>query len=150
MTRTEELDMLRRQGKADALDLRGRAAGLDGTAIIAEETKVPPFDPNKDYSQWPVGAPVADEGQVWTLIQPHNAAAYIGRPSTLRALWGLTHTKDPAKAKPYVAPYGTSGQYMTDEHCTDAGHLWRSKKDDNPYPPGAVGTDDWWEDRGEL
>jgi len=108
-------EAMKAQGKADALDLRGRAAGMDGTGIIAEESKAPAFDPAKDYTGWPAGAPVTDEGQVWTLIQPYNAAGYEGRPSTLRALWGLCHTKDPAKAKPWVDPYGTSGMYMTGE-----------------------------------
>lgn len=108
-------EAMKAQGKADALDLRGRSAGMDGTGIIAEESKVPAFDPKKDYTDWPVGSPVTDEGQVWTLIQPHNAAGHDGRPSTLRALWGLCHTKDPAKAKPWVDAYGTSGLYKLDE-----------------------------------
>lgn len=136
------LTMMRAQGKTDALSLRSRSADMDGTAIIAEEEKVPAFNPEKDYSTWPVGAPVADEGQVWTLIQPYNAANYNGRPSTLRALWGLAHTKDPAKAKPYVAPLGTSGLYATDECCTDPNAedpaaVYRSKCDNNAYSPSA-------------
>lgn len=56
-------DTMKAQGKADALDLRGRAAGMDGTGIIAEERKAPAFDGTKDYTGWPVGAPVTDEGQ---------------------------------------------------------------------------------------
>ena len=38
------LNVMRAQGTTDALDLRGRAADMDGTAIIAEEDKVPAFD----------------------------------------------------------------------------------------------------------
>lgn len=34
-------DIMKAQGKADALDLRSRAAGMDGTGIIAEESKAP-------------------------------------------------------------------------------------------------------------
>ena len=97
MTKTEAMTKMKEKGADDALDLRGRASTMDGTAIIAEEGKVPDFDAQKDYSACPVGTPVADEGQVWTLIQPYNAANYQGRPSTLRALWGLCHTKDPAR-----------------------------------------------------
>lgn len=93
----------RDRGRLDALDLQGRAPSLTGTEIIAEETKVPNFNPQKDYSSWKAGSPVADEGQVWLLIQPYNASHYAGRPSELRALWGLAHTKDPEKAKPWVA-----------------------------------------------
>lgn len=141
------LTMMRTQGKADALDLRSRSGGMDGTALIAEEEKVPAFNPAKDYSGWPVGAPVADEGQVWTLLQPYNAAHYSGRPSTLRALWGLAHTKDPAKAKPFVPSQGTSGLYAAGECCTDPNaedptEVYRCKVDNNEYPPSAY-PDNW-------
>lgn len=136
------LEMMRARGRADALDLRARSADMDGTALIAEEDKVPAFDPQKDYSGWPRGAPVQDEGQVWTLLQPYNAAHYEGRPSGLRALWGLAHTKDPERAKPYVAPLGTSGVYMTGECCTDPdaedpAAVYRSKVDNNAFSPSA-------------
>ena len=109
------IDTLRKQGKASALALREKAPSMTGTELIAEEDIAPDFDPNKDYSKWKAGAPVRDEGQVWVLLQPHNAAHYSGRPSGNRALWGLAHTTDPKKAKPYVAPYGTSGLYAKGE-----------------------------------
>lgn len=109
------VDAMRSLGRADAADLRKRAQSMDGTAIIAEEGKVPAFEAGKDYSQWPVGAPVRDDGQCWTLLQPYNSAHHPGKPATLRALWGLAHTKDPTRAKPWVEPLGTSGMYMKDE-----------------------------------
>lgn len=133
------LGVMREQGRNDALSLRSRAADMTGTEIISEETKAPAFDPNKDYSAWPVGAPVADEGQVWTLLQPHNAANYQGRPSTLRALWGLAHTTDPAKAKPWVDPYGTSGMYMSGEcYRAEDGTVYRCRADNNVYDAAAL------------
>ena len=88
----------RDRGRMAAKELQNRSAEMTGTEIIAEEDKIPAFNPRKDYSGWPVGSPVSDEGQIWTLSQPYNAAHYEGRPSTLRALWGLAHTTDPAKA----------------------------------------------------
>lgn len=150
MTNDEILALMKEKGKSDALDLRARAQGLDGTAIIAEESKVPRFDPNKDYSGWAIGSPVWEEvdgeRQVFGLLQPHNAANYPGStPSNARALWSLKHTKDTAKAKPWVAPLGTSGMYMTDEVCKHSDKLWRSKQDNNPYEPGVTGTDNFWE-----
>lgn len=150
MTKAEILALMKEKGKSDALDLRSRAKNLDGTAIIAEEKKVPRFDGTKDYSAWAVGSPVWEEvdgeRQVFTLITPHNASFYPGStPSNTRALWSLKHTKDVAKAKPWVAPLGTSGMYMTDEVCKYADKIWRSKQDSNPYEPGAVGTDSFWE-----
>lgn len=113
------LNALYEQGKLDALKLRSNASNLTGTEIIDQENCIPAFDPIKDYSNWPIGSPVTDEGQVWILLQPYNAAYYIGRPSSLRALWGLCHTTDPNKAKEWVEPYGTSGMYMKGECYLD-------------------------------
>lgn len=135
-------EIFRSLGRADALKLREEAASLNGTQIIDREHSAPVFDPQKDYSDFPAGAPVTDEGQVWLLIQPHNAAHYTGRPSTLRALWGLAHTTNPAKAKPWVDAYGASGMYMTGE-CYKAadGTVYRAKADNlvhdaEAYPAG--------------
>lgn len=155
MTKEEILALMREKGKADALDLRARAKDLDGTALIAEEEKIPLFDAKKDYSGWAVGSPVYEivdgERQVFTLITPHNASYYPGStPSNTRALWSLKHTKDAAKAKPWVAPLATSGMYDTDEVCTHSGHIWKSAQDKNPYEPGATGTERYWTDLGAL
>lgn len=148
-------EAMRAKGAADAAALRAQASKLDGTALIAQEAAVAEFDPQKDYSSWPVGAPVWEavdgERQIFTLITPHNAANYPGElPSNTPALWSITHTKDPAAAKLYTAPNGTSGLWMSGEVCVKDGHLWRSKQDSNPYPPGETGTGDWWEDLGEA
>ena len=137
-------DAMMALGKADALDFRTRAAALDGTTVIAEEEKAPDFDAKKDYSGWPVGAPVRYGEQVYKLLQPYNAADHPGtNPSTLPALWSITHTKDPKKAKPYVAPNGTSGLYETGECCTEGGKVYRSTIDNNSWTPTAY--PDGWE-----
>ena len=150
MTKETSLEIMRAQGKADSLNLRERAPSMTGTEFIAEEHKIPDFDPTKDYTKWATGSPVADDGQVWILIQPYNAAHYSGRPSELRALWGLAHTKDPAKAKPWVEPYGVSGLYMVDEVCIYEGHIYRNKQDNNQYPPLTLNVEHYWEDLGEY
>lgn len=143
-SKTLVLELLRSLGQRDADELRRAASGMTGTEIIAKEHQAPVFDSKKDYSAWPVGAPVADEGQVWTLIQPYNAANYAGRPSTLRALWSLCHTTDPAKAKPWVDPCGTSGMYMVGEcYKDDAGKVWRCRQDNVVYDAAAL--PDAWE-----
>lgn len=137
------LSVMRANGAADAIDLRARAAEMDGTAIIAEEQKIPVWKPDKDYSTWNAGAPVSHEGNVFGLLQPHNAAHYTGTPAALPALWSPKHTKDPARAKPYLAPNGTSGLYMLDECCVSDGAVYRSAVDNNPYSPADY--PDWWE-----
>lgn len=144
-SKTLVLEVLRDLGQRQATELRQSAADMSGTEIIALERAVPAWDKQQDYSAWPVGAPVADEGQVWTLIQPHNAASYEGRPSTLRALWGLAHTKDPARAKPWVDPYGISGMYMTDEcYRAEDGTVYRCKQDNCVWD--ATGLPSAWEE----
>lgn len=99
-SKTLVLELLRSLGQRDAAELRQAAGAMTGTEVIAAERAVPAWNSQQDYTGWPAGAPVSDEGQVWLLIQPHNAANYQGRPATLRALWGLAHTTDPARAKP--------------------------------------------------
>lgn len=141
---TDPKTVMYEEGRRQALVLQESAQSMTGTEIIDHEVNVPAFNPQKDYSTWPAGSPVSDEGQVWTLIQPHNAAHYAGRPSSLRSLWGLAHTTNPAKAKPFVAPYGTSGLYMVGECCTENGSAYRSKQDNNYYAPSEYPQ--WWEE----
>ena len=147
------LSIFRDKGAADALDLRNRASTLDGTALIAEEEKIPRFDPTRDYSAWPAGAPVWDEvdgeRQVYTLITPYNASYYsMTSPSALPALWSVRHTKDPAKAKAWLAPSGTSGLYEVDECCTQNSHVWKNRQAGNAFSPEAVPS--YWEDLGAI
>lgn len=133
------LSALRSLGRSDALALRSRASTLDGTALIAEEARVPAWSPERDYSSWPAGGPVCYEEQVYKLLQPHNAAYYPGStPANTPALWSITHTKDPARAKPWMAPLGTSGMYMTNECCLWSGNTYRCKRDNVVHDPGAL------------
>lgn len=127
-------DVFYELGRANALSLRSSAKDMTGTQIIDREQDAPFFDTKKDYSAYPEGSPVRDNGQVWLLIQPHNAANYSGRPADLRALWGLAHTTNPKKAKAWVAPYGTSGMYMEGEcYKDDNGAVWRCMQDNMIY-----------------
>lgn len=138
-SKTLILEVLRDFGRREATELRQGASEMDGTAIIAMERAVPAWSHDQDYTAWPVGAPVADKGNVWTLIQPHRAADYEGRPSTLRALWGLTHTKDATRAKPWVDPAGQSGMYMRGEcYLAEDGTVYRCKQDNCVYDARAL------------
>lgn len=152
MTSNDIKIIMRKQGKADALDLAARAPGMDGTAIIAEESKVPLFVWGTDYSGCPVGAPIGQivdgELQIYTMLVPVNTANYPGiAPNSERSLYSLCHTKDPARAKPFVAPLGISGMYQVGECCLDGGHVWRNLFPDNAYRPTIL--PDRWEDLGE-
>lgn len=125
-------------GKADATAFaeKIKAGELTDTQIIDEEQKVPAFDNTKDYSTYPVGFAVQDNGQVWGLIQPYNAGNYPDqRPADLRALWGIKHTTNPAKAKPFISPYGTSGLYKAGECVLENELVYISAVDNNQYRP---------------
>ena len=139
-------EILYREGRRASLDLQERAPDMTGTELIAEEIDVPAWDAQKDYTGWKAGCPAADEGQVWILLIPHNAAHYTGRPSGIRSLWGLAHTTDPALAKPWVAPYGTSGVYLAGECCRYEDRVWRNRYEGNEYPPMTPNAEDRWEE----
>lgn len=132
-------------GKADATAFAEKieAGELTDTQIIDEEQKVPAFDNTKDYSTYPVGFAVQDNGQVWGLIQPYDASVYPDqRPADLRALWGIKHTTNPAKAKPFIEPLGMSGVYMKDECVLENGEVYVCLVDNNVYSPSAY-PDNW-------
>lgn len=145
---------MRAQGRADALELAARAPQMTGTAIIAEEDKVPAWSETAVYTSKQVGSPVQDGGQVYTILMPHTPAHNPGsRPADLRAIYSLLHTTDPAKAKPWMASYGTSGLYRLNEVCTypDAQgvvHVFRNLWDNNEFPPLTLNVESRWEDLG--
>lgn len=143
-------------GRRDALNLAGRAKDLDGTAIIAEEDHIPAWREDAVYGAEHVGFPVRDKGQVYTIEMPHTPAHNPGsRPENLRAIYSLLHTKEPAKAKPWMPSYGVSGLYKVDECCTyytadGSIHVFRNLYDNNEYPPLTLNVEHRWEDLGEV
>lgn len=109
---------LRNAGRTDALSLRADAAAgrVTDTDIINREEAVPAWRNDRDYSACPVGTPVTHDGQVYGLLQPHNAAFYPDtNPAMLAALWRVKHTTNPEKAKPWVKPTSTSDMYRVGE-----------------------------------
>lgn len=139
----DALNEVKKMAALAAADLRERSPEMNGTEIIAEEEYIPKWDGGKDYSNVVIGAPVEHEGQIYTLLQPHNASYYPGTPATLAALWRVKHTTDPAKAKPFVQPTSTSDMYLKDECMlyTD-GKVYRALRD-TVYSPEEYGPD--WE-----
>lgn len=139
------LEKMRDIGLSAAEAFQAEAPELDGTAIIDRESDIPDFDPDKhQYLDWTAGQAVRDDGQVWKLLQPYDSTTYTDPPAKMRAQWGLCHTKNPAQAKPYVAPEGTSGMYMIDECCTEGNKVYRSKIDNNVWEP--LEYPDGWEE----
>lgn len=139
------LDKMKEVGLRAAEDLQAKAPEMDGTQLIDQENDIPNFDPDKhQYLNWTAGQAVRDDGQVWKLLQPYDSTVYKDHPNDMRARWGLMHTKDPAKAKPFVPAQRTSGMYMLNECCTEGGKVYRSKVDNNVWTPGEY--PDYWEE----
>lgn len=146
------LSVMRERGIADALELGQRAPSMDGTAIIDEESKIPQWSETGVY---PTGVAVKDEGQVYTLLMPHRAADNPGvRPANLRSIYDLRHTKDPKRAKYWVASLGVSGIWKVDECCTYINpadgllHVLRNLWENNEFPPYTLNVEDRYEDLG--
>ena len=148
-SKAEALEIMRETGRLQAKALADsvKAGGMTDTEIIDREIAVPDFDPMKDYTGCAVGTPVADGGQVYGLLQPYNAANYPQRPADLPALWGLKHTKNPERAKPYVTPLGTSGLYMAGECCIFDGKVYISAINNNSWTP--TGYPQGWTEYGK-
>lgn len=129
------LEKMREIGFEAATKLQKEAAALTGTEIIDRESDIPDFDASKQYLNWLAGMTVRDDGQLWQLLQPYDSTVYTDKPANLRAQWGLCHTKNPKKAKPYIEPQGTSGMYMKDECCVQNDVVYISLIDNNVWTP---------------
>ena len=129
----------RDRGRSAALDLASRAVAedLNGTALIAEQDKIPAWSEKAVYGEKHIGFPVQDGNQVYKILQGHRPADNPGvRPADLPAIYSIRHTKDPAKAKPYMAPNGTSGVYEKGDCCVYDGVTYRSVfEGDNVWSP---------------
>lgn len=127
-----------------ALSFREKAVSedLDGTTVIENEFLVPEWRMGKYET---VGAPVQYQGRIYKVWQSHDSTSNPDwNPADAVSLFDIYHTKDPAKAKPYLAPQGTRGVYQKDEVMlwTD-GFVYRSLQDNNDRTPEVYAQ--WWE-----
>lgn len=128
--------------KQNAQHLKEQGESMSGTEIIDQELFVPEWKP-ANYQT--VGAPVKFDGQVYKVLQAHDSTSNPDwTPAATPALWSICHTTDPAKAKPWLEPQGTSGMYQLGECCrADDGTIYRQIYDgDNVYNAEAM-PDRW-------
>ena len=117
----------RARGRAAAADLAARAPQMTGTAIIAEEDNIPDWSEKAVYTAAMAGWPVRDNGQVYTILNPHTPAYNPGvHPADLPAIYSIRHTQDPARAKPFQTPSGESGAYLFGDCCVQNDGVYRS------------------------
>lgn len=133
------LQAMREKGMADAADLQNRSSTMDGTALYAEEEKIPDFQAAKaakNMLQRPVGFVCrSTAGRVVKLLQVYNSDTYTQEPEELPAQWGFVWSTDPQKALPFIAlstsPYGIG------DCCTENGIVYRSTIANNVWAPSA-------------
>ena len=115
---------------------------MSGTEIIDQELFVPEWKP-ANYQT--VGAPVRFDGQVYKVLQAHDSTSNPDwTPDTQPALWSVCHTTDPAKAKPWLEPQGTSGMYYKGEcYRADDGIVYRQIYDGGNVYDAAAAPDRW-------
>lgn len=133
------LTAMREKGLADAAGLQGRAAAMDGTALYAEEEKIPDFAAAvkaKNMLERPVGFLCrSSAGRVVKLLQVYDSTVYTQEPEDLPAQWGFYWSTDPAKALPFIEL--ATSPYMTGDCCTEGGKTWRYTIDTNTWAPSA-------------
>lgn len=79
---------MRNIGRTAALNLRDTAASLTNAEILAQAAYIPDFDKSKNYTNAPVGTPVAHNGKVYKLKIPHNPSDYgYNTPDENATMW---------------------------------------------------------------
>lgn len=132
-------DAMKAKGIADAKDFQNRSSEMDGTAMYAEEEKIPDFisaKANMNMLQRKAGFICkSSAGRVVKLLQPYDSDIYTGEPEELPAQWGFKWSTDPAKALPFIAM--STSPYGIGECCTENGKIYRSTIDNNVWAPSA-------------
>lgn len=148
------------KGLADAADLQSRAPEMDGTALYAEEDKIPDFQAArqaKNMKDRPAGQENGficrnSAGLVVRLVQPYDSDIYPQEPGdkTLAAQWRFVYSKDPRKAKPFLDDPDilSLNYYNVGECCTENGHVYRSTIPANVYRPSEYAQG--WDDLGTI
>lgn len=130
-------DAMREKGIEDAQDLQSRSGEMDGTALYAEEEKIPDFvaaKAAKNMLERPVGFVCkSSAGRVVKMLQVYDSNTYPQEPEELPAQWGFKWSTDPTKALPFVAI--STSPYMKDDCCSENGVVYRSTMDDNVWAP---------------
>lgn len=120
--------------------VKEQAVNLSDTRVVALERFI---------SEWTPGVQQKDSlvrrssvNQVYRVLQAHDSTGNpTWTPEECPALFSVCHTTDPAKAKPWVEPFGTSGMYKLNECYLDEsdGSVYRQTfPGDNVYNAKAL------------
>ena len=148
-------EVMRQEGRRQALELQERSLNLTGTELNAEEDKIPAFSAavkqqNMLYrkaGQTDGFVCKSSAGRVVRLIQNYDSDVFTAEPEELPAQWRMVWSTDPAKAKPFIA--SSTSYYNKGDCCLNrSGQARRSKIDVNTFDPDV--TPEFWEDPYEV
>lgn len=146
LSKEQVLQGIKEQGASDAADFQTRSPEMDGTALYAEEEKIPDFQAaraNKNMLQRSVGFICrSTAGRVVKLLQPYDSNIYTQEPEELPAQWGFKWSTDPKKALPFIA--SATSPYSIGDCCTAAGKTWKSTINNNVWSPET--NPEYWEE----
>ncbi len=151
MTRAEELELIKKSGKADAIALQEKSSGMTGTELNAEDNKIPRFKSavkeknmlDRKAGQQDGFVCISSEGRVVRLIQNYDSNVFTGEPEELPAQFRFVWSTDPTKARPFIA--SSTSYYNTGDCCLNkAGEARRSRIDANVFDPDV--SPEFWED----
>lgn len=132
-------DAMWEKGRADAAELQSRSDSMDGTALYAEEYKIPDFTAackKMNMLQRSVGFVCrSTAGRVVKLLQVYDSSIYTQEPEELPAQWGFAWSTDPSKALPFIEI--ATSPYMTGDCCTEGDKIYRSTIDNNVWSPSS-------------
>lgn len=150
LSKEQVLQGVKAQGASDAAALQTRSPEMDGTALYAEEEKIPDFQAakaKKNMLQRTAGFVCkSTAGRVVKLLQPYDSTIYTQEPEELPAQWGFKWSTDPKKALPFVAM--STSPYNVDDCCTEGDHVYRSTLANNVWAPSAYPQG--WTDLGTI
>lgn len=133
------LDTLKRYGKITATELQAKADTITGTEVYEEETFIPTFAAaiaKKNMSERKAGFLCkSSAGHIVKLLTPYDSTTHTGEPEELLSLWGFFWSKDPKKARPFVA--SSTSPYNTDDCCTENDEVYQSTMEGNVWAPSA-------------
>lgn len=150
LSKEQVLQGIKEQGASDAAALQTRSPEMNGTALYAEEEKIPDFQAakaKKNMLQRSVGFVCrSTAGRVVKLLQVYDSNTFPAEPEELPAQWGFKWSTDPKKALPFVAM--STSPYNVDDCCTEGEHVYRSTLANNVWAPSAYPQG--WTDLGTI
>lgn len=154
LSKEQVLQGIKDMGASDAAALQTRSPEMDGTALYAEDEKIPDFlaaKAKKNMLERKAGQQdgfvcKSSAGRVVRLIQVYDSETYPQEPEELPAQWRFVWSTDPKKALPFVAM--STSPYNVDDCCTEGEHVYRSTLANNVWAPSAYPQG--WTDLGTI